>query len=217
MKLNLHSDSILITKPTPSDTKIKWKEYNNSTFGLSLEYPAMWTVDSQLQGDNPYNSICDPASGTCFNIIVPVESGFTGDNLDEVSRIFLNSSIDASLGDRLLSPFRDGELYNRWKKAELFTKLSTIPDVVAERQNIIAIHDGRIYNFEFAGHFSTFSKPGVNEIGERIIKSINWTEIKWNRSNDSSLGVSMEYPSGWDLNSTANAMCNPMTRNLFYY
>jgi hypothetical protein len=142
-------------------------EYNNSTFGLRLEYPAMWTVDAQLQGDNPYNSMCDPATGTCFNIIVPVESGFTDDNLNEVSSIFLNSSIDSSLANYTI----DGE------KAEVFTTLSTIrgSDVVAERQNIIAIHDGRIYFLFLSGYPIEVSKTETKEILDHIIKSFNWT------------------------------------------
>jgi hypothetical protein len=63
------------------------------------------------------------------------------------------------------------------EKAEVFTKLFTIPDtdVVAEQQNIIVIHNGRVYNLEFGGHFSTFSKPEVQKIGEHIIKSLKWT------------------------------------------
>lgn len=171
-------DSIQITKPAPSDTKINWKEYNNSTFGLTLEYPATWTVDPKWEGNYPYNSICDPATGTCFNIIVAMESGFTNADLDEVSRIMLNSSINASLGDRLLSPLQMANYTIDGERAEVFTKLLTIPntDVVAEQQNIIVIHNGKVYNFEFGGHFSAFSEPDVKKIGEHIIKSIKFTE-----------------------------------------
>ena len=60
---------------------------------------------------------------------------------------------------------------------------------------------------------------GEKEIGQHIIESINWTEpspdLKWRKYNNSTLGISLEYPSSWNLNSTANAMCDPETGTCF--
>ena len=107
------------------------------------------------------------------------------------------------------------------EKAEVFSKVFIIPgsDVVAERQLITVLHNGTFYVFEFGGHFNTFSKSGEKEIGQHIIESINWTEpspdLKWTKYNNSTLGVSLEYPSSWNLNSTTNAMCDPETGTCF--
>ena len=107
------------------------------------------------------------------------------------------------------------------KKREVFSKVFIIPgsDVVAEAQFITVLHNGTFYVFDFGGHFNTFSKSGEKEIGQHIIESINWTQpstdLKWIKYNNSTLGVSLEYPSSWNLNSTKNSMCDPETGTCF--
>ena len=125
------------------------------------------------------------------------------------------------MGDKLLSPLQKANYTIDGEKAEIFSKVFILhgSDVVAERQLIMAIHNGTFYVFEFGGHFNTFNKPGEKEIGQHIIESINWTEpspdLKWRKYNNSTLGVSLEYPSSWNLNSTTNAMCDPETGTCF--
>ena len=46
-------------KPSPD---LKWTKYNNSTLGVSLEYPSNWNLNSTK------NAMCDPETGTCFTI-----------------------------------------------------------------------------------------------------------------------------------------------------
>ena len=82
-------DSIKITK-SALDTKTKWTEYN-STLGVSLVHPANWTLEQQ-RDDIPYDSLCNSATGTCFNII-NIPSGFNDTQLDQVSRVWLNLSL----------------------------------------------------------------------------------------------------------------------------
>ena len=97
------------------------------------------------------------------------------------------------------------------EKAEVFSKVFIIPDsdIIAEKQVVMVIHNGTFYVFEFGGHFNTFNKSGEKGIGQHIIESINWTEPSpWRKYNNSTLGVSLEYPFSWDLNSTTNEMCS---------
>ena len=100
------------------------------------------------------------------------------------------------------------------EKAEVFSEVYIITnsDVVAEKQVLMVLHNGTFYLFELGGHFNTFSKSGEKEIGQHIIESINWTEpspdLKWRKYNNSTSGVSLEYPSSWVLNSTTNEMCS---------
>ncbi len=105
------------------------------------------------------------------------------------------------------------------EKAEVFSEVLIIPnlDVVAEKQVITILHNGTFYVLELGGHFNTFSKSGEKEIGQHITESINWTQISptWKKYHNSSLGLSMEYPSDWDLNSTDNSMCDPGTGTCF--
>jgi hypothetical protein len=81
----------------------------------------------------------------------------------------------------------------------------------------MVLHNGTFYVLEFGGHYNTLSKSGEKEIGQHIIESIKWTspDLKWRKYNNSALGVSLEYPSDWDLNSTANAKCDPETGTYF--
>ena len=69
-----------------------------------------------------------------------------------------------------------------------------------EKQVITVLHNGTFYVLEFGGHFNTFINSGEKEIGQHIIESINWTQIspdlKWSKYHNSTLGLSMEYPSG---------------------
>ncbi len=218
-------DSIKITK-SPLDKKTKWTEYN-STLGISLEHPANWTVKQDrdvVPSDSLYDSICNSATGTCFNIITgDLKSGFNDTHLDLLSRSWLNSTVNASRGDKLLSPLQMANYTIDGEKANVFSEVLIIPnsDVVAEKQVITVMHNGTFYVFEFGGHYNTLSKSGEKEIGQHIIESINWTEpspdLKWTKYNNSTLGVSLEYPSSWYLNSTTNqsAVCDPETGTCF--
>ena len=122
----------------------------------------------------------------------------------------------------MLSPLQMANYTIDGEKAEMFSKVYIIPgsDVVAEAQVITVLHNGTFYVFEFGGHFNTFSKSGEKEIGQHIIESINWTEpspdLKWRKYNNSTLGVSLEYPSSWNLNSTTKCDVRSCNRNLFY-
>ena len=173
----------------------------------------------------PSDSICNSATGTCFHITMFLRSGFNDTQLSELSRITLNNSMNASRGDKLLSPLQMANYTIDGEKAEAFSKVFNAPDsdVVAETQIITVLHNGTVYVFEFGGYFNTFSKSGEKEIGQHIIESINWTEpspdLKWTKYNNSTLGVSLEYPSSWNLESSINrsAVCDPVTGTCFTF
>ena len=52
-------------KPSPD---LKWTKYNNSTLGLSYEYPSSWNLNSTD------NSLSDPVNGNIFQIALSNET-----------------------------------------------------------------------------------------------------------------------------------------------
>lgn len=169
-------DSIRITKPS-IDTKVKWNKYNDSALGLSLEYPSGWAEEPRTNSSS--TSICDPIAGTCFHITAPTDRLIDTANvdIDLVSRELQDAYVNISSGDKLTKPVEIANYTIDGEKAGEFTMRYTIPDTntVADQQDTIVIHNGRIYLLQFAAHSSTFNNPETKEIVEHIIKSIKWT------------------------------------------
>ena len=54
---------------------------------------------------------------------------------------------------------------------------------------------------------------GITQLESNEIKPS--PDLKWTKYNNSTLGVSLEYPSSWNLNSTDNSLSDPVNGNIF--
>ena len=186
-------DTQTITKSNPditsNFTNVQWKKFVNDTIGISLEYPSHWEGGTGREGfylispkpeDFPSGEY---PSGTDFRFFYGMKPPF--DNLEVLTRVIaVDVVVERSSEDTdyhliekpTMKKYNlDGERTGAFSYRTIHDYPGyDIPDFIMNVEEIILIHEGKVFDFQFSYKEDAFDKDYINQIKDHMLKSIKW-------------------------------------------
>ena len=198
---------------------VEWKTYENPTFGVKINYPSDWTFENQETEIDRATYRGDVDGQTSIvDFKAPPNTGTEA----EVTLEFYNIPQDTTLNDFVKGEIEDrgesvlfGTTYPGWSVIEqtktTFSNHSAEKVIFGQESSnsrwffIYGIINGKGYSIDYQDGYPTPYNLYIDEVekiadsflvtGSALIdKPIQWVEFK-----DESLGISLEYPSGWEI------------------
>lgn len=220
-----NNDTWVTPNPTTAQSSLEWKTYENSVFGVKINYPSDWTFENQDTDIDRATYKPDDIDGLS-NIVDFTSPLDDGTNLT-VSLDFYNIPSERSLTEFVEGEIQDhanpvlfGKSYPGWTVVDNIA--TTFSNQSAQKVTydhddsdarwffVYGIVNDKAYSLEYQEDYptpydtyiadvemmaSSFQVNGINEMD----KPIQWTEFK-----DDSLGISLEYPVGWEIDRKEN-------------
>lgn len=216
------------TSDNPASTtkqSLSWKTYENSVFGVKINYPSDWTFENQDADIDRATYKPDDIDG--LSNIVDFTSPPNSDTNATVSLDFYNIPSGRTLAEFVEGEIQDhasptlfGKSYPGWTVVEniatTFANQSgqkvtyDHEDSNARWFFVYGIINDKAYSLEYQEDYPTPYDLYIGDV-EKMADSFQVTgisdldkPIQWAEFNDDSLGISLEHPVGWEIDRKEN-------------
>jgi hypothetical protein len=220
--LNKMIDSFSIINPprqpqTTTTTPLNFTTYSNSTFGISIQYPSNWLPNANLTSGTitftaPTKSFLDRAVTQARILLLPLDNSSTS-IADVVNNRILKSRM--TLQDFHIVQ-RDNTTTLSGNPAQKIVYTWTDPIYGPTKSTIISTIKNRImYNIGLGVSPQSYSSylPILNKMIDSLFitnpprqpQTTTTTPLNFTTYSNSDLGISIQYPSNWDVNQNMTA------------